>query len=80
MLLLIVLEPEMKQESWTESEKEGEKKKLITLHLRYRNQKPTDLPLYQRLPWSETIGKWAHPGKVPKSRVRMDVSPIYHKW
>lgn len=43
MLLLIVLEPEMKQESRTELEKEGKKKKLITLHLQYKNQKPTDL-------------------------------------
>lgn len=79
MLLLIVLEPEMKQESRTELEKEGKKKK--THHTAFAIQEPkANRPLYQRLPWSEPIGKWAHPGKVPKSRVRMDVSPIYHKW
>lgn len=38
MLLLIVLEPEMKQESWTESEKEGKKKK--THHTAFAIQEP----------------------------------------
>lgn len=39
MLLLIVLEPEMKQESWTESEKEGKKKKK-THHTAFAIQEP----------------------------------------